>query len=383
VLPNPLHLTPKRVCLSTLSIGIPDFKGPPPPSPPILSFETRNGAIKVKWNGKETELGYDPFTFQQDFQGYKIYMSRSGLSSDWVLLGYYDRGDDYKIIIQDRGQEPPKWVWREASITVDSLQSVFGTSFNPDDHLSKDEAFLYLGDSLIFVQPAVDTLGQIIPDSFEVKYEIWDGDSLYFEKQGWNIGLTEIRTYKEYADSVDQGLIAEPEDRYWDCEYEVTGLLPSQPYHFAVTTFDMGHPATNVPPLEAGKSINQTLVYALDSPGLIEKKGNKVVVYPNPYRDDRREEYADMGSERETGQPQFDRRIHFINLPAKCTIRIFTLDGDLVRIIEHDKDESDPTSSHETWDLISRNTQAVVSGIYLFSVESDQGDQVGKLVIIK
>ena len=35
------------------------------------------------------------------------------------------------------------------------------------------------------------------------------------------------------------------------------------------------------------------------------------------------------------------------------------------------------------WDLISRNTQAVVSGIYLYSVESAQGTQVGKFVIIK
>jgi hypothetical protein len=35
------------------------------------------------------------------------------------------------------------------------------------------------------------------------------------------------------------------------------------------------------------------------------------------------------------------------------------------------------------WDLISRNTQAVVSGIYLYSVESESGNQVGKFVIIK
>ncbi|MGB2696929.1 MAG: T9SS type A sorting domain-containing protein, partial [Candidatus Zixiibacteriota bacterium] len=91
----------------------------------------------------------------------------------------------------------------------------------------------------------------------------------------------------------------------------------------------------------------------------------------------------ELGSEPYTGHGQFDRRIHFINLPPKCTIRIFTLDGDLVREIKHDKDPDDPTATHETWDLITRNTQAIVSGIYLFSVESDQGDQVGKFVIVK
>ncbi len=369
--------------------GIPDFKGPPPPTPPQLSFETRDGSIKVIWNGKETEMGYDPFTFLQDFEGYKIYMSKTGLSTDWTLLSYFDRGDNYNIMLQDRLLNPPEWIWREASISLDSLRKVFGSSFDPLLHLSKNKAFNYIAevpeDSLVFWEQAIDTLGQPIPDSFDVKYIIWDGDSLYFEKQGWNIGLRGIKRYKEYADSVEARLIPESliEDRYWDYEYTLAGLLPSQPYHLAVTTFDVGHPPTNVPSLESGRSINQTLVYALDSPDLIQQKETKVVVYPNPYRDDMREEYVELGSESYSGQGQFDRRIHFINLPPKCTIRIFTLDGDLVRVIEHDRDPADPTATHETWDMITRNTQAIVSGIYLYSVESDQGDQVGKFVIIK
>jgi hypothetical protein len=33
--------------------------------------------------------------------------------------------------------------------------------------------------------------------------------------------------------------------------------------------------------------------------------------------------------------------------------------------------------------LINENTQAVVSGIYLYSVESESGNQIGKFVIIK
>jgi len=41
-----------------------------------------------------------------------------------------------------------------------------------------------------------------------------------------------------------------------------------------------------------------------------------------------------------------------------------------------------PTSMHEEWDLITRNTQLVVAGIYYYSVESEYGNQVGKLVII-
>ena len=43
----------------------------------------------------------------------------------------------------------------------------------------------------------------------------------------------------------------------------------------------------------------------------------------------------------------------------------------------------DPLASHASWDLITRNTQLVVSGIYYWTVEDNDGDvQIGKLVVI-
>ena len=76
-------------------------------------------------------------------------------------------------------------------------------------------------------------------------------------------------------------------------------------------------------------------------------------------------------------------KIHFVNLPAKCTISIYSLDGDLIRTIDHDKDISDPEATHDTWDLITRNTQLTVSGIYYWTIESENGEtQIGKLVLI-
>ncbi|RKX24265.1 MAG: hypothetical protein DRP46_13500, partial [Candidatus Zixiibacteriota bacterium] len=61
---------------------------------------------------------------------------------------------------------------------------------------------------------------------------------------------------------------------------------------------------------------------------------------------------------------------------------IFSIDGDLIDTIEHDFPEDSPGSMHETWDMISRNEMAITSGIYYFSVESDQGSQLGKFVVI-
>jgi hypothetical protein len=78
-------------------------------------------------------------------------------------------------------------------------------------------------------------------------------------------------------------------------------------------------------------------------------------------------------------------------MPAgQWTLRIFTISGDLVQTIRSDdlqtngkpqkENESDGQAS---WNLISRNGQDVVSGIYMFSVESDSGSSRGKFVIIR
>jgi hypothetical protein len=77
-------------------------------------------------------------------------------------------------------------------------------------------------------------------------------------------------------------------------------------------------------------------------------------------------------------------RVEFRNLPrSKNTVKIFTLSGDLVVEIPHDGREGDGSVS---WNLVSRNGQEIVSGIYLYSVESDDDKfnrVVGKFTVIR
>ncbi|UCD93892.1 MAG: hypothetical protein JSU69_08980, partial [Candidatus Zixiibacteriota bacterium] len=181
--------------------------------------------------------------------------------------------------------------------------------------------------------------------------------------------------------------------KYYEYEYTLRNLLPSQLHYVAVTAFDHGSPRSGLGALEVPPQRNFIAEYPQNAADIVENKGLDVVVYPNPYRINGK--YKDYGFE---GRDYVDsdgrlvkqegltddrtRAIHFTNLPHRCTIRIFSLDGDLVRKIEHDVPEGHPQSSHERWDLITRNTQAVVSGIYYYSVESDRGRQIGKIVII-
>ncbi|MBI1798790.1 MAG: hypothetical protein HYR73_03800 [Candidatus Eisenbacteria bacterium] len=103
--------------------------------------------------------------------------------------------------------------------------------------------------------------------------------------------------------------------------------------------------------------------------------GNGVWVVPNPFR-------AHAGWDRPVvpGDP-LTRHIDFMGLPrAQATIRIYTVAGDLVAQLQHDGSRGDGEAS---WDLISRNGQETESGIYLFTVESNLGREIGHFVVIR
>jgi hypothetical protein len=105
-----------------------------------------------------------------------------------------------------------------------------------------------------------------------------------------------------------------------------------------------------------------------------------VYVVPNPYRAD-----AAWDLEESDVEPT-GRRIRFFNLPRRATIRIFTLAGDHVITLEHDADLilDDRELGCTSWNLISKNNQDTVSGIYLYHIETPDGQQkIGKFVIIR
>jgi hypothetical protein len=375
---------PNRLCGGD---GVPDFKGPPPPPSPMLNFHTERGKVKIRWSGKATERTRDSFNGRLDFEGYRLYMSRTGLSDDYALLGSYDK-IDYKFYRLNRAKADRPWDWKAASVSSDSLKSwLEGKGMEP---LGKDP--LVWTKSIPFViSPFEQTFYIRLSDSLldngrvAVAYDsikLAPGDSLYFEAQDWNVGLDSIAVNRAYRDSVDKGWIHPDviDPKYWDYEYEI-GVFAGEPSYFAVTASDVGDPQTGLSSLEASKLVNATLVYPFDSWEKVKEKGLKVAVFPNPYRIDGN--YFRDGYE--PGQRNFDRRLRFVNLPPRCTIRIYTLDGDLVRTLDHDKQEEALDATYHYWDLITRNTQAVVSGIYLFSVEDRKtGEiQLGKFVIIK
>jgi hypothetical protein len=72
--------------------------------------------------------------------------------------------------------------------------------------------------------------------------------------------------------------------------------------------------------------------------------------------------------------------LKFVNLPAKCVIRIYSLSGVLVDILTH----NDPTGGGEaTWGVRNRNNQFVASGVYFYHLETPDGKQkVGRFTVV-
>jgi len=114
----------------------------------------------------------------------------------------------------------------------------------------------------------------------------------------------------------------------------------------------------------------------------------EVYVVPNPYK---------AGAQWDLVPREEDpsgTKVVFVNLPkTKGTIHVYTLAGDLVKDLPFDgnvpadlqfgKDPLTTGQGSVPWNLISRNGQKIVSGIYLYSVDTDLGRQVGKFVVIR
>jgi hypothetical protein len=113
-------------------------------------------------------------------------------------------------------------------------------------------------------------------------------------------------------------------------------------------------------------------------------------VVPNPYV-----ESASFEPARFNVTGRGERRVEFRGLPGNCTIRIYTVRGDLVQTLHHSGASAPPTffggtptsdtiEGFEAWNLRTKDNLEVAPGLYIFHVEAPGlGTHVGKLAIIK
>ena len=96
---------------------------------------------------------------------------------------------------------------------------------------------------------------------------------------------------------------------------------------------------------------------------------NKIRVVPNPY-------VVSSLFEPELGELRLEplRQIQFINLPAKCTIYIFTVAADIVKTLYHDSQ-----GGTETWDLRTESGREVAAGCLYLCCQNGSDTIHGKI----
>jgi len=162
-------------------------------------------------------------------------------------------------------------------------------------------------------------------------------------------------------------------------EYKDTSAQRGIAYFYYVAAFDDGE--NNIPgvngkkeSLESGMYLNRTTKAA----HLTRPQGSlsKARVVPNPYNINQPKRLQF------TGEPD---KIMFLNIPGKCTIRIFTESGDLVKTIEHTNGSGD-----ESWgNLLNEHSvtdsgQIIVSGLYIARITTPEGKSVNlKFLVIR
>ena len=360
----------------TTGDGIPDWRcAEPPPSPKVWLEPTLNG-IRVRFNGTKSETEKDVFSGKVDFEGYRIYCGRDERSTSLALLTSYDKHDYNKFILTCIDADCT-YRLLDVPFSLDSLRCLYGlgsdpcsdSTFDPLDYPSTSPyTHPEFPDSVFYFHPHDYNESSLnVPDHIRKIYPDEPAPSIYHPD-----------SIPEEAYTPD-GLL-----KYYEYQFEITNLLPTVPYWVSVTAFDFGDPVLEIKGLESSRTVGIKSAFPLMPSDAAAGGNSKVYVYPNPYLGDAG--YREQGFEGRTEEDRPDyrvRAINFGNLPPKCTIYIFSLDGDLIRKLDHDIDPSDPTCTHHSWNMITRNTQMVASGLYYWVVEAEDGStQIGKLVVI-
>jgi hypothetical protein len=362
------------------------------PVAPTMRVESRDGHVVISWNSL-SQIVPDVRLQKIDFESYRVWRAdgwdrpfgtsvENGPESDlWSLIAEFDRVDSYRDERRVSGGET----------TAQELPLGANTGF----------------DSIRYV-PAVLRASSPEQDRYAPLAELVARIVRERPELGPTTDPSTVLRYRDARGTVTELGRAYPELEAWECcetqldtlfydavgvefyRYEDPSVHNGIQYFYAVTATDFeatveGDELVPVGPGLAGDP-QTNFAFAVPRPEAqtAEERarlGSNVYVVPNPAT---REALAEFGQLHPNTEDPTGVRVMFANLPrARNTVRVFTVSGDLVQTIEHDGRDGDGAAF---WNLVSRNGQEVVSGIYLYSVESsDPGFDrvVGRFVVVR
>ena len=324
------------------------------------------GAIKRTSNS----LMQDGVEYFITYRSYAIYQSRdlNGGDSNPVFDGVQIKLSDYSVMAFDA--ENSGWSRPSLQIPFTAQLSSIGTRKK-----------LYAGDYIItFSDQNISTAKKRVPPNLieiPVKYKV--------EEVSTGISIPIVTLLEEKVKN----------DSAWTRGDEIIFFLPGAT-GVATDTLSWGITVTAVSstdstypekgdaliiktqrPYTKSDTISFTTKAALVNSKLASSRLDNIYVVPNPYVGANEIEPANKLA----GQNRGERRIYFENLPMKCTIRIFTLSGEPVTVLEHD---SGMDNAREFWNLLNKDGFSVAYGVYLAHIDAPGiGEKLIKFALIK
>jgi hypothetical protein len=368
------------------------------PPPPGLRLWATDNRVHVFWDDSP-EHSRDIRLQEVDFESYRIWradnwdrpygssMINGPESSLWQMINEFDVVNSFLTqVVVDR-------VVYEDTLPLGANTGLEAISYEP--LVLTDPRFEGLAEAM---QEVVDNdpKGEI-----RKRPEIRDSDGIVKPRY---MGLVPWETYPDALDTFfsvaartadpANGVVEKRGSKFY--EYVDSEIHNGFLYFYSVTStdhelkrfnrdrlptdpFDIGGPGLGGDP---GSSFSHT-VPGTPAQTATERQlsGVNIFVYPNPATREALEQYQGLNP---NGEDPTGVRVTFTNLPeANNTIQIYTVSGDMVQSISHSGLDG---IGHTSWNLMSRSGQEIVSGVYLYSVQSDDSrfeDFVGKFVVVR
>jgi hypothetical protein len=132
--------------------------------------------------------------------------------------------------------------------------------------------------------------------------------------------------------------------------------------------------ATTKPFNSSDRFVFEVTPQRVNNDGLNESALDLIAVVPNPYI-----AAASWEGKNPFNDGRGPRELHFVNLPQRCTIRIYTVNGALVDTIAHDS-----LTGTAVWDMLTKDNLDIAYGVYIYHVDAPGiGEKIGKFAVIK
>ena len=327
-----------------------------PAVPEMRVDNTLTKSVKIRWDNKAETNGTG--SSAANFAGYKIYKTGQAKQIDFLATGM--RGLDNYWQNMTPGPTPTS-LMKPINPSFSAQAFVAGRTGVPDSWGPYE---------LLAVIPKA-SLGQYVDNS-------QTGYNYAFEDKTVDLGFKYwyyVAAYTAEPTPVDLG------STYYGTNPKTTSILETSNVNrngatgLWQGTYPFADQNTFYPKTTSGlKAIGTyfTVKSALASASDLVAGKAKISVKPNPYK---KKALFDNATD------AYDHKVTFYNLPPKAKITILDVSGQIVDVIYFTS--SDPNNGSTFWDMFSKDGVEVASGLYIYVVEYDGGQQVGYFSILR